>query len=230
MHVNCYSEHEKFYLAIDCIIFGFDNEKLKLLLIQRNFDPCKGQWSLMGGFLKNNESLNHAAQRILHELTGLSNVYLEQLNTYGETDRDPGERVISVAYYALIRVDKYREDLGEKYNARWFDIAEYPDLVFDHNQMVDKALRRLKRKTRIQPVGFELLPKKFTIPQLQKLYEAIHQQILDKRNFRKKILSFGILNKLEEKDRESSKKGAFLYKFNPDKYEMLQDRGMHFEI
>ncbi len=230
MHVNYYREHEKFYLAVDCIIFGFDNEKLKLLLIERNFDPCKGQWSLMGGFLKNNENLDNAAQRILHELTGLSNVYLEQLYVYGKVNRDPGERVISVAYYALIRVDKYHEELGEKYNARWFDIANFPDLVFDHNHMVDKALRRLKRKTRIQPVGFELLPKKFTIPQLQKLYEAIHQQVLDKRNFRKKILSFGILNKLEEKDRESSKKGAFLYEFNPEKYDILKDREMHFEI
>lgn len=228
--INFYNQHGKFYLAVDCIIFGYDNEKLKLLLIKRNFEPGKGQWSLMGGFLKRSESLDDAAQRILHELTGLSDVYLEQLYTYGEVDRDPGERVISVAYYALIRVDKYQEEIGEKYNAHWFDITGFPKLVFDHNEMVDKALRRLKRKTRIQPVGFELLPKKFTIPQLQKLYEAIYQRELDKRNFRKKILSLGVLNKLDEKDKESSKKGAFLYEFNQEKYIVLQDRGMHFEI
>ena len=230
MHDNYYREHEKFYLAVDCIIFGFDSEKLKLLLIKRNFDPCKGQRSLMGGFLKTRESLDNAAQRILHELTGLSDVYLEQLYVYGETYRDPGERVVSVAYYALIGVDKYQKEIGEKYHAHWFTVADMPDLVFDHNSMVDKALRRLKRKTRIEPIGFELLPEKFTIPQLQKLYEAIHQQELDKRNFRKKILSLGVLNKLDEKDKEGSKKGAYFYEFNQEKYQVLQDRGMHFEI
>lgn len=230
MHTRYYQEHPTFYVAVDCIIFGFDNDKLKLLVIRRTFEPGKGKWSLMGGFLKKNESLDGAAYRILNELTGLTDIFLEQLYTYGAINRDPGERVVSVAYYSLIKADKYRDEIGQKHNARWFNILELPDLVFDHNEMVAKALRRLKRKTKTQPIGFELLPKKFTIPQLQKLYEAIHQQELDKRNFRKKILSFDILHKLDEKDTEGSKKGAYLYEFNPEKYKILQDKGMHFEI
>jgi ADP-ribose pyrophosphatase YjhB (NUDIX family) len=217
MHAKFYIEHQKFYVAVDCIIFGFDNEQLKLLLIKRNFEPELGTWSLMGGFLNKGENLDDAAQRILKNLTGLSNVYLEQLHVYGDIDRDPGERVISVAYYALIRADNYSDEIGDKHNARWFELEEIPNLVFDHNQMVDRALRRLKRRTKTEAIGFELLPKKFTIPQLQKLYEAIHQENLDKRNFRKKILSFGVLKKLDEKDKEGSKKGAYLYEFKPNR-------------
>ncbi len=214
-----YQSHDKHYVAIDSIIFGFDEDSLKLLLIKRNFEPCKDCWSLMGGFVGENESLNQAVYRILEELTGLRDVYLEQLYAYGDANRDFEARVISVAYYALININKYNEELGRKHGAKWFSIEDIPPLIFDHDIMVQKAMRRLKRKTIIQPIGFELLPEKFTLPQLQRLYEAIHQQKLDKRNFRKKILSMGVLTRLEEKDKVSSRRGAYFHKFNKEKYD-----------
>jgi len=228
--VKYYSEYDKFLVAVDCIIFGFDGKELNLLLIKRNFPPAKGEWSLMGGFLKKNESIDQAAERVLFKLTGLCNVFLEQLQGYGEIKRDPGERVISIAYYALIKIDDYDEELARQYNAKWFPINDFPKLIFDHNIMVDKALRRLQRKAQNQPIGFELIPPKFTIPQLQRLYEAIFRKEFDKRNFRKKILSFHVLKKLEEKDRESSKKGAYLYQFDQKEYNRLLNSGYNFEV
>jgi 8-oxo-dGTP diphosphatase len=227
---NYYSDKQKVYVAVDCIIFGFDNENLKLLLIKRDFEPGKDQWSLMGGFLHEDESLDHSAQRILKKLTGLGNIFLEQLYTYGETHRDPGARVLSVAYYALIRTEDYDETLGDKYGAKWFKISKVPQLVFDHNELADKALRRLKRKSRTEPIGFNLLPEKFTIPQMQSLYEAINQEKLDKRNFRRKILSMNLLTKLEEKERENSRKGAYLFRFDKKKYDELVGEGFSFEL
>jgi len=224
-----YSEESKFYIAIDCIIFGFDKEKLKLLLIKRNFEPQKGKWSLMGGFLKPGESLDQAAERILEKLTGLREIYLEQLHSYGEVDRDSAGRVVSVAYYALIDVQKYNEIENSRYTAHWFDIDKKPALIFDHDQMTHDALERLKEKSSAHPIGFELLPDKFTLPQLQKLYEAIHQTPFDKRNFRKKILSFNILRRLDEKDKEGSRKGAFLYEIDQERYAKLIRDG-HFQV
>jgi len=228
--VKYYTEYDKFLVAVDCIIFGFDGKELNLLLIKRNFPPAKGEWSLMGGFLKKKESIDQAAERVLFKLTGLCNVFLEQLQGYGEIERDPGERVISIAYYALINIDDYDEELAQQYNAKWFPINDFPKLIFDHNIMVDKALRRLQRKAQNQPIGFELIPPKFTIPQLQRLYEAIFRKEFDKRNFRKKILSFHVLKKLEEKDRESSKKGAYLYQFDQKEYNRLLNSGYNFEV
>lgn len=229
-HPELYTEHARHYVAIDSIIFGFSEGNLKLLLIKRNFEPCKGQWSLMGGFVKNDESTDEAANRILEQLTGLKSIFLEQLYTYGDIDRDSEARVISIAYYALINIDDYDKKLGQYYGAKWFNIDEIPVLVFDHAKMVEKALRRLRRKTIAQPIGFELLPEKFTLPQLQQLYEAIHQQSMDKRNFRKKILGMKVLSKLEEKDKSSSKRGAFLYKFDKEKYDYLIENGGFFEL
>lgn len=225
-----YTEYDRFLLAVDAIIFGFDGHALKLLLVKRKFPPAQDEWSLMGGFLRSEESVDEAAVRVLHKLTGLCNVYLEQLQTYGEPRRDPGERVISVAYYALIKIDDYDKALARKYNARWFPIHDFPPLIFDHDAMVAKALRRLRRKAQIQPIGFELLPEEFTLPQLQKLYEAIFQKELDKRNFRKKILGFGVLEKLPQKDKESSRKGAYLYRFDREEYERLLDEGTNFVL
>ena len=225
-----YSENTRFLVAVDCIIFGFDYRQLKLLLIKRNFQPQKGKWSLVGGFLDAEESLDQSALRILNNLTGLNDIYLEQLYTYGETKRDPGERVLSTAYYALINAEDYHLPINRESSAKWFPIEKTPSLIFDHNIMVDKAMRRLKRKSLSQPIGFELLPEKFTIPQLQKLYEAIHQRDLDKRNFRKKILSMGLLKKLEEKQKSGSRKGAYYYRFDKEKYDDLVSRGFHFEI
>jgi 8-oxo-dGTP diphosphatase len=222
--------YEKNFVAIDSIIFGFDQGKLKLLLIKRNMPPMEGQWSLMGGFVGQQESVDNAAYRILEDLTGLKSVFLEQLYTYGDLQRDPAGRVISVAYYALINICNYDEALGQKHGAQWFSMNELPTLVFDHSTMVEKALRRLRRKTLIQPIGFELLPPKFTLTQLQQLYEAIHQQEIDKRNFRKKILSTGLLTKLDEKDKESSKRGAFLFQFNKEKYDFLSAKDNLFDF
>jgi len=222
--------YEKNFVAIDSIIFGFDHGKLKLLLIKRKMPPMEGHWSLMGGFVSQQESVDNAAYRILEDLTGLKSVFLEQLYTYGDPHRDPAGRVISVAYYALININNYDESLGHKHGAQWFSMDEIPPLVFDHSIMVEKALRRLRRKTLIQPIGFELLPPKFTLTQLQQLYEAIHQQEIDKRNFRKKILSTGLLSKLDEKDKESSKRGAFLYQFNKEKYDFLSTKDNMFDF
>lgn len=205
-------------MAVDCIIFGFDRENLKLLLIKRDFEPERGSWSLMGGFLDKEESLDDAASRVLAKLTGLKEVYLEQLSGFGEVDRDPVERTVSIAYYALINKDDHDKDLVEEYGARWFPVDNYPDLIFDHNEMVEQAMARLKYKASHQPVGFELLPKRFTLPELQQLYEAIYQTSLDKRNFRRRIISTGVLNKTDEKQKKYSKKGAFLYEFDEEKY------------
>ena len=221
---------KKHLIAVDCIIFGFDDQGLKLLLFKRKVDPEKGKWSLLGGFINENESVDQAALRVLSEITGLSNIYLEQLYTYGEVERDTGSRVISIAYYALIKSDEYNDKLNMHHDAKWFSIDNIPDLIFDHNIMVEKALSRLQRRSKIQPIGFELLPKKFTIPQLQKLYEAIYQRKFDKRNFRKKIISLKTLKKYEEKDKKNSKKGAFLYSFDKIKYKKLIEKGYHFEI
>lgn len=229
-NVSHYEFIDQHYVAIDSIIFGFDKEQLKLLLIKRNFEPCKGKWSLMGGFVKNDESLDEAAYRILEKLTGLQDIYLEQLYTYGDVDRDPEARVISSAYYALINIDHYDKELGKKHGAEWFNFDEIPPLIFDHNTMVEKAFKRLKRKTIVEPLGFELLPEKFTLTQLQMLYEAIHRRKLDKRNFRKKFLFLEILTKLDEKDKSTSKKGSFLYKFDKAKYDKLLSNGSAFVI
>ena len=228
--MNYYAEHDKHLVAVDCIVFGFDNDKLKILLIKRRMEPYKDNWSLMGGFVKSNESVDDAAKRISFNLTGLTDVYLEQLSVFGETNREPGERVISVTYYALIKLNESDVEIAKANGASWFTINEHPRLILDHEQMVSTALQKLRRKCRTQPLGFELLPEKFTIPQLQSLYEAILMQPLDKRNFRKKILAMNLLDKLEEKEKTSSKKGAFLYKFDDEKYRNLSQQGFTFEV
>ncbi len=228
--LNNYSTEDKVLLAIDCIIFGFDGEDLKLLLIKRDFEPEKGKWSLIGGFLKKEENLDQAAIRILNHLTGLDNVYMEQLYTFSTVDRDPGERTISVAYYALIDIAAHDKDLIQLNSAKWFSLKNAPDLIFDHNRMVERAVARLKYRTKTKPIGFELLPNKFTMLQLQNLYESILNVKLDKRNFTNKINALDILIKLKEKDMESSKKGSYLYQFDTDKYNEKLKEGFVFKI
>lgn len=225
-----YNQYPKHYVALDNIIFGFDEKELKILLIKRKLHPQVGDWSLMGGLLEENESTDEAALRVLYDLTGLKNVFVEQLHTYGKIDRDPAERIISVANYALIRVDDYDPTLGKKFSAQWFPVYDHPKLVFDHEQMVQDALEKLRRKTRTQPIGFELLPKKFTIPQLRHLYEAIHDRVYDPRNFSRKLNNMKLLIKLDEKDKENSKKGAFLYQFDSERYQRLLSKGFNFEL
>jgi 8-oxo-dGTP diphosphatase len=225
-----YTEHTKIYVAVDCIIFGWDDSQLKLLILKRNFEPAKGKNSLIGGFVRENESLDEAALRILYELTGLSDIYLEQLNAYGEIERDPGERTISVAYFALLKIQNLDTELIKKHGAFWAPISKLPKLIFDHNMMVQKAIRRLRRRAKSEPTGFELLPRKFTLPQLQGLYQEIYQTQFDNRNFRKKVLSMNILKKLNEKDKSTSKKGAYYYMFERRKYYRLLQNGFHFDI
>jgi ADP-ribose pyrophosphatase YjhB (NUDIX family) len=225
-----YSLHNKYHLAVDCVIFGFDKQGLKLLLIQRNFEPEKGKWSLMGGFLGNQENLDNAAKRILKALTGLSHVYLEQLYTFSDPQRDPGEHVVSTAYYAFIRIKDFDAELTERHGARWFEINKIPPLIFDHQKMVKKALDTIRQKNRFLPIGIELLPEKFTIPDLQHLYEEIYEKKYDNANFRKKVMSMGILKKLNEKNRENSKKGAYLYEFDRTRFSILKNDFMWFQM
>lgn len=225
-----YSDSHKHFIAVDCIIFGFDEGELKVLLHKRNFEPEKGRWSLIGGFLQPEESIDVAARRILQKYSGLSNLFMEQLYTFGEVMRDPGERVISVTFFALIRIEDYNKELNRETSAQWWQISHKPTLIFDHDAMVAKALERLKIRAENRPIGFELLPRKFTVPQLQNLYEAIYQRKLDKRNFRKKILSMNLLQKLDEKDKGTSKKGAYLHQFDKRKYIKLLEKGFHFEL
>ncbi|MEZ4973010.1 MAG: NUDIX domain-containing protein [Cyclobacteriaceae bacterium] len=229
MKITEYNE-TKIQVALDCIIFGFDQEQLKLLLIKRDFEPEKGKWSLMGGFLKAKESLDEAAVRVLHSLTGLSHVYMEQLSAFGGVNRDPVERTVSIAYYALINIQEHNHELSNDFGAKWFDVEDLPHLIFDHMDMVQEAISRLRYKASVKPVGFELLPEKFTMRQLQKLYEAIHGRKIDKRNFVKKINSMDLLIKQNEKDKNSSKKGSFLYKFDKSKYNRKSENGFTFGI
>ena len=216
--IRYYRREDKLVLAVDCIIFGFDGEGLKVLLIKRAFEPEQGKWSLVGGFLKRKETLEKAASRILRVYTGLENIYMEQVHTFSQVDRDPGDRTVSTAYYALINISKHHENLIEKYSAKWVDVSELPRLIFDHSKMIAFALDRLRQKASYEPIGFELLPKKFTMRQLQNLYEAVWGIQLDKRNFINKINSFKFLERLNEKEKESSKRGAFYYRFNPKKH------------
>lgn len=215
-----YNVNPQFYVSVDCIIFGFDKGSLKLLLLKRNFEPAKGQWSLMGGFVQKNESVDEAAQRVLKELTGLENVYMEQVGTYGEIHRDPGERVISVAYSALININEYDKELVARYNASWTDMNAIPPLVFDHHDMVERALAWIRKKASSEPVGFELLPELFTLTQLQSLYEAIYGKPIDKRNFRKQIAMMDYIEKTDLIDKTGSKRGAALYRFNEKTYRL----------
>lgn len=213
-----YSRQSRLLVAVDCIIFGFDGQSLKLLLIQRGFEPEKGKWSLMGGFVQNDEGFETAVSRILKELTGLTGVYMEQLNAFGSPDRDPIERTISIAYFSLIDIRKYEEQLNNEYQAEWFTLDNIPPLIFDHNKIIDMAKEKLRYKAAFHPILFELLPEKFTLPQLQSLYEGIYIAVLDKRNFIRKVLSSGLLVKQKEKDKESSKRGAFYFKLDKRKY------------
>ncbi|HOY19410.1 MAG TPA: NUDIX domain-containing protein [Haliscomenobacter sp.] len=216
---------DSFKVAIDCILLGFDQRELKILLIHRNFEPAKGSWSLMGGFLNKDESLNDGAKRILYQLTGLEDIYLEQIFVFGDINRDPVERVLSVCFYALIKIEDYDETLGKSHDAHWFPVQKRPKLVFDHEEMVEATLNRLRRRAGYQPIGFELLPEKFTMMQLLNLYEAIYQRSFDVGNFSKKILSLGILEKTDEKLRGGSKKGSYLYSFDQERYDSVKEKG-----
>lgn len=225
-----YREQERFYVSVDCLILGFKNDKLYLLISKRKFEPLKGQDSLMGGFIRSNESLSDTVSRVVFEYTGIQDVFMEQVGTYGEIGRDIGERVISIAYYALVDIQSFDEELCKVHDARWEELEKVEELVFDHNKILSDTIVILRNKAATKPLGFNLLPEKFTLPQLQSLYEAIYQTALDKRNFRKKILEMNILEKQEDKDKSSSKRGAFYYKFNKEKYDQLLEKGYIFSL
>ena len=212
MELKRYNRQNRMLVAVDCIIFGFDGQDIKLLLIKRGFEPEKGKYSLMGGFVQESESFDNAAARVLKQLTGLEDVYLEQLFAFGTPGRDPVERTASIAYFALIDISQYEKQIAADYHADWFHFNKLPPLIFDHMKMVEMALQKLRYRASLEPVLFEMLPAKFTLPQLQNLYESVYASTLDKRNFSRKILSSGLLVKQKQKDKEGSKKGAFYYK------------------
>ena len=217
-------------LAVDCVVFGLD-EDLQVLLIQRDIPPFQGRWALPGGFVRMDETLDEAARRELQEETGLTRVYLEQLYTFSGIDRDPRERVVSVAYYALVKLSDHRVKAAtDAREAAWFSVVDLPGLAFDHDEVLQTALGRLKGKVVYQPIGFELLPPKFTLSQLQRMYEVILEKELDKRNFRKKVLVMGMLEELDEVEQDVAHRAARLYRFDKKRYQELTKEGFHFEL
>jgi len=224
-------EYPRPSVTVDCVVFGLDDNEIKTLLIQRKLEPFKGEWALPGGFVLMDEDIDAAALRELREETSLDKVYLEQLYTYGAVERDPRYRVISVAYYALVKLSNHKVKAAtDAENVGWFSASDMPKLAFDHNIIYEAALDRLRAKVRYEPIGFELLPKKFTLSELQKLYEIILEKTIDKRNFRKKILSMGIVLETDEIQQDVAHRAARLYQFDEKKYLNLKKQGFNFEI
>ena len=209
-----YEGYTKVLVSVDCIIFGFDEGKLKILIGRRKYNPGRGEWSLYGGFVAADEDVDDAAKRTLYELTGMRHIYMNQVGAFGRVDRDPGERVVSIAYYALINVSEYDEKLRLEHGLEWVDVDNMPQMYSDHNEMVSKAHRLMQDKLKTEPVGFRLLPRLFTLTQLQRLYEVVYGAELDKRNFRKRVKDMDFIEKTELIDKKSSKRGASLYRFN----------------
>lgn len=216
-------------VTTDCVIFGFDGGELKVLLVERGLEPHKGRWAFPGGFVKMDESCEEGALRELEEETALKGTYVQQFHTYSDPNRDPRERVITVAFFALVRIQEV--EAGDDANkAQWFTIDEVPQLAFDHDVILRDALKRLRERIRFQPIGFELLPEKFTMRQLQNLYEAILDVHFDRGNFSKKMLHFNILTPLEETVRPTPKREARLYRFNKESYDELKQKGFRLEF
>lgn len=211
-----YQQQDRLHLSVDCIVFGLYEGNLKLLIIKRDFDPHKGEWSLMGGFVHYDESIDHAAQRVLKNLTGLDGIYMQQVNTFGEVNRDPGERVVSVAYCALLNLDEIDNDTLQEYNAKWVDYNDIPHLCMDHDAMVEHAIRKIRHKMRTEPVAFRLLPQRFTLTQLQNLYETLLDTKIDKRNFRRRALENHSIVSTDYIDKENSRRGARLYEYHSE--------------
>ena len=216
-------------VTTDCVIFGFDGSKLKVLLIERGIEPFKGKWAFPGGFLKMDESAEEGALRELREETGLTGAYIRQFHAFTAPDRDPRERVITIAYYALVRLQDVRGG-DDAAKAQWFSLDEVPALAFDHDQILRMAERSLRKQIHFEPVGFELLPEKFTMKALQQLYEAILNVKFDRRNFYNKMLHLGLLNQLNETVKESGRKDSILYTFNPQMYEEMKHKGFRLEF
>lgn len=218
-----YKEYENFkrLMFVDCVILGYENEQLKLLAFNRLIEPEKGKWSLIGGWVKNNESPEDAARRVLRELSGLKYVYQEQVETFLKPERDPGGNVVTVEFYALIKVERHTKQLIKDYGARWFSINELPSLIFDHDKLVSKALVKMRLKASYELLGKHLLPEKFTMAELYKLYNEIYQKKFDPANFRKKVMSLDVIQRLDEKDKTNSKRGAYYYFKDVDNAEFV---------
>lgn len=214
-----YGEHQKVWVSVDCIVFGFEKDQLKLLIGHRQMDPGRGEWSLYGGFVGADESLDDAATRVLSSLTGLHDPYMRQVGAYGAIDRDPGERVISVAYCALINVRDYDDTIRKRYGLEWVALDNLPKLYSDHNLMVNNAIKLLRSRIKTEPLSFNLLPDEFTLTQLQHVYEAVLGHEIDKRNFRKRIKQIDVIEKTDNIDKVTSKRGAALYRFNRKAYD-----------
>ncbi|MCO6042488.1 NUDIX hydrolase [Aeoliella sp. ICT_H6.2] len=224
-------EYPRAALTVDIVVFALDEDDLQVMLIQRDLPPFEGQWALPGGFVHVGETLDEAARRELAEETGLVDIYLEQLYTFGQVDRDPRERVVTVAYYALVNLAGHNVRAStDARNAAWFPVSDLPPLAFDHPQILEMAHERLRGKVRYQPIGFELLPERFTLRQLQHLYEVILDRELDKRNFRKKVLAMGIVKETGEIEKDVAHRAAQLYRFDKRTYDRLTKQGFNFEI
>ncbi len=213
---EAYNVHPKFHVAVDCVIFGYEDDELKLLIYPRRFEPSYRDWSLMGGFVQESESMDAAARRVLELTVGLKDIFLEQVRGFSDPSRDTGDRVISMAYYALMRIDEFDKSLVAPYGGQWCPLNELPNLIFDHAQMVEEALQRLQFKATYELIGKELLPELFTLTQLNNLYNAIFQKTFDQGNFRKKIASLNVLERTSLKQTTTSKRGAYFYKFKDD--------------
>ena len=216
-------------VTTDCVIFGFDGSELQVLLIERGIEPFKGKWAFPGGFLNMDETAGEGAMRELKEETGLENAYIEQFNTYSEPGRDPRERVITIAHYALVRIQEVKGGYDAA-KAQWFPIDEVPQLAFDHDKILRDAMRKLRERIHFEPIGFELLPEKFTMRELQILYESILGVKFDRRNFAKKMMHYELLNQLDETVRPTAKRDALLYSFNKDNYELFKKKGFQLEF
>ena len=216
-------------VTTDCVIFGFDGSELQVLLIERGIEPFKGKWAFPGGFLNMDETAGEGALRELKEETGLENAYIEQFNTYSEPGRDPRERVITIAHYALVRIQEVKGG-DDAAKAQWFPIDEVPQLAFDHDKILRDAMRKLRERIHFEPIGFELLPEKFTMRELQILYESILGVKFDRRNFAKKMMHYELLNQLDETVRPTAKRDALLYSFNKDNYELFKKKGFQLEF
>lgn len=214
-----YSQHSKFYVSVDCIVLGFDSNQLEVLIGRRQMDPGRGEWSLYGGFVEPEESLDDAARRVVHDLTGMDHLYMRQVGAYGAVDRDPGDRVISIAYCALMNVGDYDDSLREKYGLEWVTLDKLPELYSDHRQMIHDAIKQLRRRINTQPLSFNLLPEYFTLTQLQHVFEAVLGGEIDKRNFRKRVKQIDFIQQTDKIDHTTSRSGARLYRFDREKYE-----------
>lgn len=224
-----YAGASKILVAVDCIVFGYEieEEQLKLLLFKRKVKPHANKWSLIGSFVQEHEDLDLAANRVLEDFTGLENVFLEESKSYGQVNRDTGGRVISIAYWSLIKLEQQNLHIVNSHGAKWFKVNDLPDLILDHDLMVSDALKRLRNIAQNFPIGKELLPEFFTLPQMIQLYRSIYQKEIDDRNFRKKILATKILMKQDHKDKNSSKKGAYYFKFDEEKYAEWLEKGYY---